>query len=351
VATRFFKTEREGKTVVKYLETQREKYGAAGMMLPDEHRVDAARAVEILAPFPAHTLVDAARFYTAHLRRLEVTCTVKEMRDRFIQALRADHKDDEHIRTAKSKLSRFTLAFEHERLTTFTAAKLDDWLRSLKLAPTTRNGIRTYLRSAFEFARKAGLVEKNPVTDTATATVGGKPVSILTPDQMKKLLAVASPTMRLYFAIGGFAGLRPSEIERLRVRDVRDKISVDTEDPRSYSRRFVDISANLNFFLGHDSNSPDLLVPLSSALIKKERREAAAAAGISPWPADVLRHSFASYHYALHQDLGTLVAQMGHSDAKMLQSHYRERVTKEEAVAWFGITLENLEQPQTLTTP
>ena len=47
-----------------------------------------------------------------------------------------------------------------------------------------------------------------------------------------------------------------------------------------------------------------------------------------------MRHSFASYHLALHESADKTALEMGHRDTRMLFRHYREIVTKGEAVEY-----------------
>jgi 2,4-dienoyl-CoA reductase-like NADH-dependent reductase (Old Yellow Enzyme family) len=56
------------------------------------------------------------------------------------------------------------------------------------------------------------------------------------------------------------------------------------------------------------------------------------------WPSNALRHSFASYHLALHQDGGKLALQLGHGGGmSVLIRHYREIVSPEAVRAWFEV--------------
>jgi len=55
------------------------------------------------------------------------------------------------------------------------------------------------------------------------------------------------------------------------------------------------------------------------------------------WKPDIMRHSYASYHLALHQSADKTALEMGHRDTNMLFRHYRELVTKEEAQAYWRI--------------
>jgi hypothetical protein len=53
-------------------------------------------------------------------------------------------------------------------------------------------------------------------------------------------------------------------------------------------------------------------------------------AKLTPWPRNVLRHSFSSYHFAIHKNEAPTAAEMGNSPAVIFQ-HYRALVTPEAA--------------------
>jgi len=55
-----------------------------------------------------------------------------------------------------------------------------------------------------------------------------------------------------------------------------------------------------------------------------------------PWPRNVTRHSFCSYHLAEWQNAGKTALEAGHTEA-MLFAHYREIVTKEAATAFWAL--------------
>ena len=62
-------------------------------------------------------------------------------------------------------------------------------------------------------------------------------------------------------------------------------------------------------------------------------------AGIHPWPKNALRHSFASYHLALHRNAASTALELGHTETRTLFAHYRELVTVEEAKEYFSIKI------------
>jgi integrase len=62
------------------------------------------------------------------------------------------------------------------------------------------------------------------------------------------------------------------------------------------------------------------------------------AAGLTHWPKNGLRHSFASYRLAAIQDAPRVAAELGHTSPQMLYSTYRELVLPEEAERYWSIT-------------
>jgi integrase len=116
------------------------------------------------------------------------------------------------------------------------------------VAPTTRNNFRRLLNVAFNFARDRGYCASNPAAKTAKAKVIETPVGILTVDETTRLLNNASESLIPFIAIGAFAGLRRSELERLDWKEVdleSHLIKVAASKAKSARRRFVKIKPNL----------------------------------------------------------------------------------------------------------
>ena len=150
----------------------------------------------------------------------------------------------------------------------------------------------------------------------------------------KKLLQAAlsyDPGLIPYLAIGLFAGVRPLEIERLPWLDISKRyVEINAAKAKSRKRRLVSLSTNLKEWLAFGGNLP---------LTNKRKRLAKILrlTGIN-WQPDIMRHSFASYHLALHQSADKTAFELGHRDSKMLFAHYRELVSFEAAKAYWNIT-------------
>src|SRR4029077_19802557 len=89
------------------------------------------------------------------------------------------------------------------------------WLRSLNVGPVTQNKYRRLVIYLFNVAMQCGYAQSNPATGTSKEDEPDGEVGILTVDQARSLLESASPEILPCIAIGLFAGLRRSEIERL----------------------------------------------------------------------------------------------------------------------------------------
>jgi integrase len=61
------------------------------------------------------------------------------------------------------------------------------------------------------------------------------------------------------------------------------------------------------------------------------------AAGLTRWPKNGLRHSFASYRLAAIHDAPRVAVELGHTSPQMLYSTYRELVLPEEAQRYWNI--------------
>jgi hypothetical protein len=69
------------------------------------------------------------------------------------------------------------------------------------------------------------------------------------------------------------------------------------------------------------------------------QQETATAAGMK-WKPNALRHSYASYRFALTGDAGRVAGELGNS-ASVVHKHYRELVKPVDAQRWFNIKPEN----------
>lgn len=132
-----------------------------------------------------------------------------------------------------------------------------------------------------------------------------------------------------------FGGLRPNEARRISWEDIREGfVHIGGAKAKTRRRRLVPISDQLAAWL---DAARAVEAPLPPIGWDRDWRRARDRAGLKDkYSHNALRHSFASYHFALHRRASETAAILGHSEA-MLFRHYRERVSPREAEAFFGL--------------
>jgi integrase len=212
----------------------------------------------------------------------------------------------------------------------------DKWTGA-NLSPLSRGNYARLVNVAFTYAVKRGFALSNPIKEIDKPVAVAGDIGILSVAQTTNLLVAASPELLPCVAIGAFAGLRRAEIERLDWSDVHfdsNLIEVTAEKAKTARRRLVTMQPNLREWLlplrKHSGNvTPDDF--------RKQMAEARAAAGITEWPNNALRHSFASYHLAHFNDAAALALEMGHTNSAMIFNHYRELVKPQDAARYWNI--------------
>tara|TARA_B100001167_G_scaffold161564_1_gene109371 strand:- start:870 stop:1532 length:663 start_codon:yes stop_codon:yes gene_type:complete len=211
---------------------------------------------------------------------------------------------------------------------------IENWFLGNKWQRSTIDGVIAKIGPFFSWCVREGYCQINPCGAVKRPRSDDSPPSIFTPPETKKLLQAAlsyDPGLIPYLAIGLFAGVRPLEIERLTWLDISKRyVEINAAKAKSRKRRLVSLSTNLKEWLAFGGNLP---------LTNKRKRLAKILrlTGIN-WQPDIMRHSFASYHLALHQSADKTAFELGHRDSKMLFAHYRELVSFEAAKAYWNIT-------------
>jgi len=207
----------------------------------------------------------------------------------------------------------------------------------LELSPQSRNNYRTVLNNLFNFAVARGYATANPVERTAKAKVTRGAPEILTVPQAVALLNACDSDTLPFVAISLFAGLRAAEAERLDWSEVDldgGHIEVKGAKAKTGARRLIPISDNLAAWIRPLARRNGPVAPLAL----RDRLDAAKTrAGFKTWPANAMRHSFASYRLAQCADAARVSLEMGNSP-QIIFAHYRELVKPKDAARYWQIT-------------
>ena len=335
---RFFPTRRAAEAWLRVTLARVEKEGAAAAVhMPEALRVEATAQAERLAPY-GKTLSDAVNFYVEHLAAVARTCTVSALVKELLAAKAQDGASELYVKDLRNRLDRFAETFGERPVATVRAPEIDDWLRALDLSPQSRNNYRTVLRTLFEFGVVRSYATENPVERTAKAKVIRPAPAIFTPEQFRTLLERSPRDLVPWLAIGGLAGLRSAEIERLDWAEIdlgRRLIRVEAQKAKTAQRRLVHVSDNLAAWLAPLAQKAGPVADRDR--VRVARAQAVRAAKMKSWPTNALRHSFASYHLAHHKNAASTAAELGHTSPVMLYRHYREVVLPDAAAAWWQV--------------
>jgi integrase len=333
---RTFANREDAETFAKLKRIERENRGTAGISMPERLRGEALEAARLLEPYRVSVL-DAAREYVRRLELVTKSETVANALKLFLAAKADDNLRPRYLKELRFRLSRFATSFGKRKVADISSTEIDQWLRELRQAPLSRNTFHLRLHTFFEYARQRGWLEINPLKDVGRAKVIAAAPGILSVDQVGRLLEAASSETLPYWAIGVFCGLRSAELERLEWRDVlfdQGLVEVPTLKSKTASRRHVTIQPNLAQWLAPHRGRVGRICPanLYSRLLADRRR-----AGITEWPNNALRHSFASYHLAAFRDAKELALEMGHTRSELTFRHYRQLVIPSEGARFWRV--------------
>lgn len=351
---------------LQMLETARTNTGTLAERIArrPEHAADAGRAVDLLDAYGV-TLLDVARDWVDCWKALEgtgldIVTVAREAAALFesrqaaltLAAIWQEFQDDPETRKLseayrhdlKKRWRTFEDYFGPEALACdVTPERLRRWLAGLAVGDLSKGNYHRTIGAIFAYALHRGRITENPFRKVKKPRVEAKDgVEVFTPEQMAALLKAAHSDWLPALAIGGFAGLRPDEVGRLEWKEIHlDTGFIEVTARKSKGgqrRRLVVISKNLRAWLEpHAGKSGRVVTCPKGREDRKKRLAAMKTAGIERWPNDVLRHSFASYHLALHRDINETALQLGHTSTAMLFRHYRESVKPEAAQAWWAL--------------
>ena len=303
--------------------------------LTDRQRMDILTAMERLNG--RGSLTEAADYYLSHTEPEGGSRTVSQVIEEYLEAKRLANRRERTIGDIKARMGHFASEHGEENVHDITTRTIEMWLNKHEYKQTSRLNYRTVFVGFFNFAKKRRYIQDNPATAIERPIMDEKTVEILTVREAEQLMQTAeneAPEMVPYFGLCLFAGIRPAEAVGLDWRNVdliNKLITVRPQVAKKRRQRLVSISDNLAQWLAPYRRD--------SGAIRYTRHEferVRDAAGIH-WAADIMRHSFGSYHLAIHEDASKTALQMGHFGLDVLFNHYRELVRREDAEKFWNI--------------
>jgi integrase len=345
------------------------KQGEDFFALTEEERREVAANLPFLRQHGI-SVAEAVRFAVKHLRPEGRTKTVRQAVEELVasKAQRFERGDlrERSYRDFRHRTEKFAQAFEGRIASEVSGQEIKSWLNALGISSRTNKNYLSVVGEVFKFATQKRYVAFSPLDDLTDIDrkelcgggTDGKEPSILTPAEAERLLAAAleHPELGLLGAVtlALYCGLRTEEIKRLEWEQVRlsespPLVTIGAKIAKKRRIRHVEIPANAVPWL---SLIADRTGPVTRNDhfndYQKRFRQLQRLAGFgqqnekgvwhSTWENNAMRHSFGSYHYALHGNPLETSRLLGHKASdQVLFDHYRALATKAQAEAYFAI--------------
>lgn len=292
-------------------------------------------------------ILEAARFWARHHQGAHSQKPVEAVHAQMLDAKRDQGLSRRYWRELTMDLTRFCAAFEGQPITEIAPDEILKYLRTLKVQWRRRNKVQSLIVTLFAFAKANGHLPQDRDTapemvDKLRKPTDAPPPGVFTPEEMRSLLENVAKEWRPWIALGGFAGLRTAEIERLRWSDIlwddalvhiRDDVAKRTSR-KIGDARYVPMTDNLLVWL------EDWREATGDVCAKKRTDRLTGSLGkILPggkWVHNGLRHSWISYRAAETANLPLVADEAGNS-TEISRTAYRNPRMKRQALAWFGI--------------
>jgi integrase len=211
-----------------------------------------------------------------------------------------------------------------------------------KAAPKTRNERRGVVKMFLQWCVAQDYLAPThrlfEASDLKNETADPEEIDYYRPSELRALLENADTKLRPVLALAGLAGLREKEILRLTWEDVfgvPGHVEVKGFKSKTRSRRLVAVCPALAAWLNPYRSRTGLLWARTYGAFHETVQALRAGLKI-PLRRNGLRHSFITYHFALHANENLTAAQAGNSPA-MIHHHYKGLATNKEAAAWFAV--------------
>ena len=373
-----FATLESARTRCEQLHNERVNEGLRAFEMSAKDREEAKAAKAALAG--RATIAEAVKFWMDHHPN-GMTVTLSGLAEAWLADLKRRNCRPSTIAGAGRRLKRLERDHGTRPACSITTRDLAAWLEIRGGGLVNRDNFRRCFRACFAYGLRQGIVLHNPVEGIEASKRDARLPDHWTTAQVANLLRAAeafAPVMVPVLAVMAFAGLRPDEAAAIRWEHVNLSASVLRVLPagsKTRRARVVDIMPNLSAWLAAHRRDNGTVAPPKQTfrrwrarvaavavlgieavrerlakqkgkfgpVAKAERNtwraiieDATKAAGGKLWPVDVLRHTYATYWLAEHNDLAKLAVLMGNSQDVILR-HYRGLATAAEAKDYWSI--------------
>ena len=294
------------------------------------------------------SLEDAVTHYIEYLKdNPPTTATIDRLTERWIKCISNDKNKNNRQRTIndlKSFSAQFGRDFKNVLITEATRSFVSEKILKLRkkdgsdLSQQTRKNYLSKTKQFFNWCVSEELIPTNPISFEKIRVDQHIPKAYSIQDIVTITNLVQNEkyiTMIPYICIGLFAGLRPTEVERINWSNVHfdnNIISVEPNQTKVKRSRHAELNSTLNSWLKVSNKNISIKPPNFQRLMKSFKQELNIE-----WIPDGLRHTYATYWIPINQQKDLLANYMGNSRS-VIDKHYLKPALKQDAEKFWSLT-------------
>jgi hypothetical protein len=288
---------------------------------------------------PLHTAVD---FYLKYHEFTDLNPkTFIEVYDMFYERAVQRKLSRRYYETLRHHKNFWVGRFGSRFINTIPPEEYLDYLTNSKYEDRTRKNLFGTLSAILRFARKRRFIsESNSEVEAEFGKVRHTTPEIYTPEELMKLFIAHDRRYLPYLAVMAFGGSRRSEASNRKLTEneiLFDErmIRLGPEITKTGAGRTLEIGDALMAWL-KEFYKEGPIFPMSRTNAPSE--DVLKQLGLT-LKNNALRHSFCSYHLALHRN-SAMTADLAGNSPKILNENYKALVSRNAAELWFCITPE-----------
>lgn len=314
----------------------------------------AAQAEAAFNTLDGKPLMEAIRYYLDNYREPVRKITVKDGFAQFIKEREAANLRPLSLKNLRAKTSELLRECGDRILGDIGADTLRGMIFKPTRGPKAKDNYRRAIHAFFRWAQTQGYAAENPAAKITPIKADRQEPAIMTPQEAEALLTAAAGfkegTLVPYVAIALFAGLRPTELARMKWDRIDQKgkvITIGSDVAKMRSKRLVAMSGNLVAWLapyairrkpivGPNWRRDFDVVKEAAGWGGRAGEEEREAPKLREWPQDIMRHTAITYHFAKSQHEGKTAIWAGNSP-DIIQRHYKGLAKPAEARKFWRI--------------
>ena len=300
------------------------------------------------------SLEQIAKDYVRRSRAIERQVSVADLVEELIAVKEKSNLSDDYVRTLR-RLRRFGKDFQinaHELNFPILQGYIDSMVdrRGNPTTPRTKRNYWKLINTLIQFGVKRKCIPNEMLEQVRGVDLpkdNPSEITIWKPSEFAEMLNAARPELVPNLVLGGFAGIRTAEINRLDWADIDlggKMVKVAASKAKTRSRRIVPLcDAAIAWLKPYSARTGKVAYYAETnkyaAAVMSDVRTARELQGYftePEWRKNALRHSYISYRLADTQNAHRVAIEAGNSET-IIFKNYRELVTEEEAGAWFSI--------------